>query len=207
MEVLEQHDTDGIADWAVVRIPGEIVANQSVNVDSFSGATLTSSILSTAEYLESAKSESDLSYDLMSGCVVKYDSMEAGMEACGMPNLPETLAAHDPANASGYYFSPARAALYSTYGSISVDDVCHVLTEADEPIPHLYAMGEVIGSKDYQVNSFYIGQLGQALTMAALAVDEITNLLPFRQLLEGGHEQFCLLQAVLSVSSLGIHRL
>ena len=132
-------------------------------------------ILSTAEYLESAKSESDLAHDIMSGSVVKYDSMEAVMEACGMPNLPETLAAHELADASSYYVSPARAALYSTYGGIGVDDVGHVLTEADEPIPHLYAVGEVIGSKDYQVNGFYVGQLGQAMTMAALAVDDITN--------------------------------
>jgi len=36
-------------------------------------------------------------------------------------------------------------------------------------------VGEVIGSKDYQVNGFYVGQLGQAMTMAALAVDDITN--------------------------------
>lgn len=111
----------------------------------------------------------------MSGSVVKYDSMEAVMEACGMPKLPETLAAHELADASGYYVSPARAALYSTYGGIGVDDVGHALTEADEPIPHLYAVGEVIGSKDYQVNGFYVGQLGQAMTMAALAVDDITN--------------------------------
>ena len=48
VEVLEQHDTDGIADWAVARIPGEIVAHQSVNVDSVSGATLTSSMLKRA---------------------------------------------------------------------------------------------------------------------------------------------------------------
>ena len=46
--VTENHDTDGVCEAALERIPKQIVENQSINVDTVSGATLTSVFLKNA---------------------------------------------------------------------------------------------------------------------------------------------------------------
>ena len=42
VEVAEESETDGISDAALADLPGIIVENNSVNVDTISGSTLTS---------------------------------------------------------------------------------------------------------------------------------------------------------------------
>lgn len=59
--VLEEHDTDGVADTALTRIPRQVVENQTVNVDSVSGATLTSMFLKDAIKEALGKATEDLS--------------------------------------------------------------------------------------------------------------------------------------------------
>ena len=48
VNVIENHDTDGLCDAALERIPEQIVANQTINVDTVSGATLTSVFMRNA---------------------------------------------------------------------------------------------------------------------------------------------------------------
>lgn len=48
IEVLECNDTDGVADVPLARIPAEILRTQNLNVDTVSGATMTSILLRNA---------------------------------------------------------------------------------------------------------------------------------------------------------------
>ncbi len=48
IEIVEMHDTDGVADAAIERIPQQILDNQSLGVDTVSGATMTSFCLTNA---------------------------------------------------------------------------------------------------------------------------------------------------------------
>ena len=49
--VTENHDTDGVCEAALERIPEQIVENQSINVDTVSGATYSSTGLRNAVIL------------------------------------------------------------------------------------------------------------------------------------------------------------
>lgn len=48
VEVTNNVESAGIGDTAIAKLPGEIVDNQSVGVDSVAGATLTSAAIKTA---------------------------------------------------------------------------------------------------------------------------------------------------------------
>ena len=58
--IVENHDTDGVCDVPMARIPQEIIDNQSINVDSVSGATLTSIFLKNAVKDALAQATDDL---------------------------------------------------------------------------------------------------------------------------------------------------
>lgn len=98
------------------------------------------------------------------GEAVRYDSVEAAVEALGLPNLPAALEAHNAAAAEatpgawgapvyietrdGVWVLPVTPNFYLTTAGLTIDVDTHLLNEAGEPIPGLYAAGDVTASPE-----------------------------------------------------------
>ena len=95
---------------------------------------------------------------------VRYDSVEAAVEALGLPNLPAALEAHNAAAAEatpgawgapvyietrdGIWVLPVTPNFYLTTAGLTIDVDTHLLNEAGEVIPGLYAAGDVTASPE-----------------------------------------------------------
>ena len=95
---------------------------------------------------------------------VRYDSVEAAVEALGLPNLPAALEAHNSAAAEatpgawgapvyietrdGIWVLPVTPNFYLTTAGLTIDVDTHLLNEAGEVIPGLYAAGDVTASPE-----------------------------------------------------------
>lgn len=99
------------------------------------------------------------------GRIYKADTLAGLAEQLGMPaeNLEATVAAYNqmvadkndpefgrklfdqPIEVGPFYATPRAPSIHHTMGGLSINSKAQVLTEADEPIPGLYAAGEVTG--------------------------------------------------------------
>ena len=95
VEVTEIYDTEGVYNPVVERLPGMMVENQSINVDSVSGATLSSMFLKNA--VKQALEKASLNVDDFNEKVAYQAPAQADMEAdvvvvgAGMAGLGATL--------------------------------------------------------------------------------------------------------------------
>lgn len=103
------------------------------------------------------------------GTAIYYETMEGIAQTLDMPALIETLIARGYDETENWYVMESISSIYGTYGGIAVDLDSHVLNENDEIIPGLYAAGEVIGSRGYQQNGAYGGELAPGLSVGFIA--------------------------------------
>lgn len=95
---------------------------------------------------------------------VRYDSVEQAAEELGLPNLQASLEANNAAAAQatpgawgaptyietrdGVWVLPVTPNFYLTTAGLTIDVDCHLLNEAGEIIPGLYAAGDVTASPE-----------------------------------------------------------
>lgn len=109
-------------------------------------------------------STTDYAALLSRGDIIHYNTVQEAVDALGITNLQQTLDTHN-AHAmagepdefgrenlplinthSGIWVIPSEPTFYLTTGGIAIDPDGRVLNENSEPIPHLYAAGDVAGS-------------------------------------------------------------
>ncbi|MDD3334895.1 MAG: FAD-binding protein [Eubacteriales bacterium] len=175
VEVMEHHDSAGVSDLPISRIPADIVKYQSLGVDTVSGATLTSygTINATADAL----TQTGADVTALRKVEVNYDAMPTedmeNDEAFG--KSAEHLVAYD--NQDGLYAVYLFPTSLGTVGGALTDEAFHVLDTEDQVIENLFAVGEVATSTlfgDYYVGSFSLGLYTAAgMTAARTAVFEL----------------------------------
>lgn len=134
------------------------------------------------ETLEDLESTGELANDvtmaeyehfLLAGSVVRLEGIQAIKDQFGLPNLDQTFEQLGLDPEGTYYVSEAKAGIYGTYGGIDIDDESRALNNNDEPIPGLYAAGEVIGSREYRLTGAYGGGLGTGYATGWIAAQTI----------------------------------
>lgn len=107
---------------------------------------------------------------VLAGSAERFESIAQMADALNLPELPatfETLGLEDGA----YYAGLSTAGIYGTYGGIAADLDGHVLDNDDAVIPGLYAAGEVIGSRNFQLHGYYAGGLGPGMVTGNIAAN------------------------------------
>lgn len=98
------------------------------------------------------------------GEAIRYDSVEAAAEAYNLPNLAASLAANNAAakeavpgswgaptyieTRDGVWVLPVTPNFYLTTAGLTIDTDAHLLDQNNQPIPGLYAAGDVTASPE-----------------------------------------------------------
>ncbi len=90
-------------------------------------------------------------------------------------NLPELTATFEILGLEDgvYYAGLSTAGIYGIYGGIAADLDGYILDNDDAVIPGLYAAGEVIGSRNFQLHGFYAGGLGPGMVTGNIAANTV----------------------------------
>lgn len=133
--------------------------------------------------LEKMDSWASTEYDCLSsrGDIQRFDTIEQAAEKLGLPKLVDQIASHNehalagdmdeygrPCTylnfSDGVYAISVIPTFYITTGGIAIDTTCHVLDEQGNPIPNLYAAGDICGSIEEKDGKRYGYGFDSALT-------------------------------------------
>lgn len=148
---------------AVSHTNGEIVKLDPANEDTFYYVFDDSSACKAKNYLAYAMRTYEVIFEREEA--VHYDSVEAAVEELGLPNLPAAIEANnqkamESGNAGGWgaasyietrdgiWVLPVTPNFYLTTAGLTIDVDCHLLDESGNPIPGLYAAGDVTASPE-----------------------------------------------------------
>lgn len=127
------------------------------------------------------------------GDMVHYDSVEAAVEALDLPNLQATLDTHNELalkgepdefgrknlpyidTYNGIWVVACEPTLYLTTGGLAIDTAGRVLTEAGDPIPGLYASGDVCGSIEEKDGRVYAMGFDAAMNYGYLMAETVNS--------------------------------
>lgn len=138
-------------------------------------------VIETLEDLESTYvlpndvTKAEYEHLLLAGSVVRLEGIQAIKDQFGLPNLDQTFEQLGLDPNGTFYVSEAKAGIYGTYGGIDIDDASRALNNSGEPIPGLYAAGEVIGSREYRLTGAYGGGLGTGYSTGWIAAQTIAE--------------------------------
>lgn len=118
---------------------------------------------------------SEYEHFLNAGSMVRLEGIQAIKDQFGLPNLDQTFEQLGLDPDGTFYVSEAKAGIYGTYGGIDIDDESRVLSNSGEPVPGLYAAGEVIGSREYRLTGAYGGGLGTGYATGWIAAQTIAG--------------------------------
>jgi|GEM_PF-2450701 len=105
------------------------------------------------------------------GTAVVCKSMKDIAETFEMDSIEKTLTDLGYTDDETWYVMEGVAGIYGTYGGVAVDIDSRVINEDGDPVPGLYAAGEVIGSREYQTNGAYGGGLAPAFAVGYVAAN------------------------------------
>lgn len=129
------------------------------------------------------------------GEAVKYKTVAEAAEALDLPNLQASIDANNQSALTGEDCADGRKAstlsyietregiwvlrvdptFYLTTAGLCIDPECHVLTEAREPIPGLYAAGDVAGSIEEKDGKKYGMGFDAALSYGYIMADTLVK--------------------------------
>jgi predicted oxidoreductase len=72
-----------------------------------------------------------------------------------------------------FYAAPGCVGITHTLGGVRIDAQARVLRKSGEPIPGLFAAGNIVGGLDGGPQPYYAGGLAQALIFGLLAAEAI----------------------------------
>ena len=112
-----------------VSIYGKVIADMGNGVDTF-----------YADTLEEIAEQSGIPYENIKATVDEYNaSVESGVDSIGRQNLPQTI------GEGPFCMFRDEIMVHHTMGGVQIDDDCQVYDVNGDPIPGLYAAGEVTG--------------------------------------------------------------
>ncbi|MGI6687337.1 MAG: flavocytochrome c [Christensenellales bacterium] len=130
-----------------------------------------------------------IDYYLGLGLVIEADTLEELADKIGVAKLTETVQNYNEMAKAGedkdfqrmvnfkaletpkFYAIEVEPQIYNSYGGIKIDEMAHVVNKAGQPIPGLYAAGEVAGSPEVQEGLRYTSGLAQGLVFGEIAAE------------------------------------
>ncbi len=122
------------------------------------------------------------------GIVISADSLDELVAEIGTANLPQTLAHYNemmtrgvdedfgrtdllaPIKGPTYHAMSIEPVIYYSYGGLEIDPAAHVLDEGGNPIPGLFACGEVCASSELKEGLSYTSGISQGYVFGNIAV-------------------------------------